>query len=171
MINEFRGKYEFLSNFYNSPVLYNGLLFTNSEAAFHAQKTLDVNDRRRFTEYNAGKSKREGRKLNLRADWEDVKDNIMYEICKAKFSQNEDLKKKLLATKDEYLEEGTTGWHDNYWGNCECDKCKNIKGKNTLGKILMRVRDEFRCETQEDCDTCNVQKCINCKLETELKGE
>ena len=146
MINEFSREYEFLSNFYNAPVLYDGLLFTNSEAAFHAQKTLDVNDRNRFTEYNAGKSKREGRKLNLREDWEEVKDNIMYEICKAKFLQNEDLRIRLLATGDEYLEEGTTGWHDNYWGNCECEKCKNIEGKNTLGKILMRVRKELRDE-------------------------
>ena len=144
MINEFSREYEFLSNFYNAPVLYDGLLYNNSEAAFHAQKTLDVNDRNRFTEYNAGKSKREGRKLNLREDWEDVKDDIMYEICKAKFSQNPDLSKKLLATGDEYLEEGTTGWHDNYWGNCSCEKCKNIEGKNTLGKILMRVREELK---------------------------
>ena len=70
----------------------------------------------------------------------------MYEICKAKFLQNEDLRIRLLATGDEYLEEGTTGWHDNYWGNCECEKCKNIEGKNTLGKILMRVRKELRDE-------------------------
>ena len=146
MIKEFSGKYEFLSNFYNAPVFYNGLLFKNSEAAFHAQKTLDLNDRKRFTEYNAGKSKREGRKVVLRKDWEEVKDNIMYEICKAKFSQNLDLKQKLLATEDKYLEEGTTGWHDNYWGNCSCEKCKNIKGKNILGKILMRIREELRNE-------------------------
>lgn len=146
MINAFSGEYEFLSNFYNVPVLYDGLLFTNSEAAFHAQKTLDVNDRIRFTKYNAGKSKREGRKLNLRTDWEKVKDNIMYEICKAKFSQNKDLRDKLLSTGDEYLEEGTTGWHDNYWGNCECERCKDVEGKNTLGRILMKVREELRNE-------------------------
>lgn len=146
MIKEFSGKYEFLSNFYNAQVFYNGLLFKNSEAAFHAQKTLDLNDRKRFTEYNAGKSKREGRKVTLREDWEEVKDNIMYEICKAKFSQNEDLKQKLLATYPEYLEEGTTGWHDNYWGNCSCERCKNIEGKNTLGKILMRIREELQNE-------------------------
>lgn len=143
MIGEFSGQYEFLSNFYMVPVEYKGLLFTNSEAAFHAQKTLDPMQRMAFTQYNPSQSKRNGRKVQLRSDWEDVKDDIMYEICKAKFSQNEDLKLKLLAIGDEYLEEGTT-WHDNYWGNCSCDKCKYITGKNMLGKILMRVREELK---------------------------
>ena len=32
----------------------------------------------------------------------------MYEIVQAKFTQNPDLKEKLLATGDEYLEEGNT---------------------------------------------------------------
>ena len=31
-------------------------------------------------------------------------------------------------------------WHDNYWGNCLCPKCKEIEGQNQLGKILMKVR-------------------------------
>ena len=146
MIKEFSGKYEFLNNFYNAPVFYNGLLYKNSEAAFHAQKTLNLKDRERFTEYNPSRSKKEGRKLNLRQDWETVKDNIMYEICKAKFSQNIDLKHKLIDTGNQYLEEGTTGWHDNYWGNCECDKCKNFVGQNKLGRILMRIREELKHE-------------------------
>lgn len=46
--------------------------------------------------------------MQLRHDWEKVKFDIMYEICKAKFSQNAELKDKLLATGDEYLEEGNT---------------------------------------------------------------
>ena len=145
MINNFSGKYEFLSNFYNCPVFYDGLQFSNSEAAFHSQKTLDLEDRKRFTQYNAGKSKREGRRVDLRPDWEEVKDQIMYEICKAKFTQNKDLMKKLIETYPLDLLEGTTGWHDNYWGSCECEKCKNVPGKNKLGVILMKIREELMC--------------------------
>ena len=70
-------------------------------------------------------------------DWEEVKDQIMYEICLAKFTQNEELKEKLLATGNEELVEGNT-WHDTYWGVC------NRRGKNKLGKILMRVRSELK---------------------------
>ena len=146
MINEFRGKYYFLSNFYEAPVTYNGLTYLNSEAAFHAQKTLDPIQKMAFTKCDPSQAKRNGRRVSLRKDWEDIKEDIMYEICKAKFSQNKELRTKLLATGNEYLEEGTTGWHDNYWGNCSCEKCKDIEGLNALGKILMRVREELRNE-------------------------
>lgn len=70
----------------------------------------------------------------------------MYEICKAKFTQNADLKQKLLNTDNAYLEEGNT-WHDNIWGNCQCDKCKAVAGQNYLGKILMKIREELKHET------------------------
>jgi len=67
----------------------------------------------------------------------------MYDIVYNKFSQNEDLKEKLLNTGEIYLEEGNW-WHDNYWGQCNCYRCRNIHGLNKLGKILMQVRDELR---------------------------
>ena len=143
VINKFDGEYEFLSNFYECDVTYNGITYTNSEAAFHAQKTLDETERMQFSKLNPSQSKKIGRKINLRKDWENVKTNIMYEVCFAKFSQNKDLKEKLLNTGDAYLEEGTW-WHDNCWGNCYCDKCKNIVGENRLGKILMRIREELK---------------------------
>ena len=38
-INEFRGDYAFLSNFYPAPVSYMGQTYANNEAAFQAQKT------------------------------------------------------------------------------------------------------------------------------------
>lgn len=144
MINEFRGQYYFLSNYYVAPVTYEGLTYQNNEAAFQAAKVTF--GRERFVRLDPSAAKALGRKVQLRSDWEDVKDKVMYEVCKAKFSQNADLTEKLLATGDKYLEEGTTGWHDNTWGNCNCEKCKDIPGENRLGKILMRVREELRNE-------------------------
>ena len=143
MINKFDGEYAFLSNFYECPITYDGITYTNSEAAFHAHKTLNEEERKQFAALDPSAAKKLGRKITLRSDWEEVKTKIMYEICLAKFSQNEDLKAKLLATGDEYLEEGNY-WHDNCWGNCSCEKCKDITGENRLGKILMEIREELR---------------------------
>ena len=36
MINEFRNQHDYLSNFYQSPVEYEGLMYTSVEAAFQA---------------------------------------------------------------------------------------------------------------------------------------
>lgn len=69
----------------------------------------------------------------------------MYSIVKDKFSRNTNLKKLLLDTKDAYLIEGNW-WHDNYWGDCYCPKCSKTLGKNMLGTILMRVREELKNE-------------------------
>ena len=82
------------------------------------------------------------RLIKVRSDWDNVKYDIMLEVLRAKF-QDEYLKTKLLETDPQYLEE-TNYWHDNFFGNCICDKCKNIEGKNYLGKILMKIRDELK---------------------------
>lgn len=145
MIDCFAGKYSFLSNFYDYPVTYNGLTYLNNEAAFQAQKTLDEKIRKEFITLSPNLAKRKGRKLELRADWEEVKDKIMYEICEQKFNNfvKDCPGMKLDETGTEEIVEGNY-WHDNYWGNCTCDKCKNIEGKNQLGKILMTIRDNRR---------------------------
>ncbi len=137
MINEFRGKNYFLSNFYGAPVTYEGITYENNEAAFQAAKVLDKAEREKFAKLDPSAAKRKGRRVQLRHDWEKVKFDVMYQVCLAKFTQNEDLKKKLLGTGDEHLEEGNT-WGDKIWGTV------NGKGQNHLGKILMRVRDELK---------------------------
>lgn len=141
MINEFRGKYYFLSNFYEAPVTYNGITYQNNEAAFQAQKISNTEEQKMFSSLNPSEAKKKGRHVKLRKDidWDSAKTNFMYDICRAKFLQNEELKAKLLATNDEYLEEGNT-WGDRIWGTV------NGVGENRLDKILMRVREELRNE-------------------------
>lgn len=150
MINKFEGKYEFLSNFYESPFTWRGNTYPTVEHAFQAAKTLDPIKRSLICQApTPGRAKRMGRKVPLRPDWEDIKEQIMYECVLAKFSQSISLMLALLATGNEELVEGTTGWCDNIWGNCECPKCINIEGQNKLGKILMRVRKELREKLNE----------------------
>lgn len=139
-ISNFRGNYYFLSNFYPARVEYEGLTYGSNEAAFQAQKTLDMEDRRRFTVLDPYEAKRKGRRVTLRKDWEKAKEPIMRRIVFAKFSQNPELKEKLLATGDAYLEEGND-WGDRTWGTV------NGIGENLLGKILMDVRDTLAGKT------------------------
>ena len=136
MIDQFRGGTYYLSNFFSAPVLYDGIQYQNNEAAFQAQKCINYEDRRVFSELPPNRAKAKGRKVKLRKDWEDVKDQIMYEVCLAKFVQNPGLRNKLIATGNEQLVEGNT-WNDTYWGVCRG------RGKNMLGKTLMKIRDEF----------------------------
>ena len=133
-ISEFRGEYSFLSNYFDAPVLYNGLRFKNSEAAFQAQKCPE-----RATEFcnlSPMSAKRMGRAVPLRSDWNKVRIAIMKAVVLAKFQQNKKLKRALLATQDAILIEGNT-WNDTFWGVCRG------RGENNLGKILMEVRNEL----------------------------
>ena len=61
----------------------------------------------------------------------------MLEVVRAKFTQHDDLKAILLGTGDAKLVEHTE--KDSYWGDGG-----DGSGKNRLGQILMKVRDELR---------------------------
>ena len=97
-ITSFRDEYAFLSNFYEIPVIYKGLTYQNSEAAFQAQKCVSEDERKDFTILTASQAKKAGRKVQLRPDWEQIKISEMLNIVRAKFRQNADLAKLLLHT-------------------------------------------------------------------------
>ena len=141
MIKNFEGEYAFLSNFYFSPMIIDNVVYTTNEHFFQAMKSLNPKERQAIVlAPTPGRAKRLGRKVSLRKDWEDIKEEVMLTGLRHKFS-NPELRKKLLATGNEELIEGTT-WHDNYWGICDCEACGG-QGKNRLGKLLMQVREEL----------------------------
>lgn len=132
----FRGKYEFLSNFYPCLIIdrnFPDLIYHSVEAAFQATKTLDKEERRPFTYIDASQAKMRGRHLKLRDDWEQVKDSTMEYYCRQKFS-NPILRAKLMAVTEPIVEDNW--WHDTYWGRC------NGIGENKLGQILTKIRKE-----------------------------
>jgi ribA/ribD-fused uncharacterized protein len=73
----------------------------------------------------------------LREDWEQVKDDVMREAVRAKFTQYIELRYILIETGDAELIEHTT--NDHYWADGG-----DGTGKNMLGKILMEIREELR---------------------------
>lgn len=136
VIGVFRGtEYNFLCNFYNADVTINGVTFANNESAFQAFKCWDrVHE---FIGLSPDDAKKLGRRVRLRPDWEDVKEQVLYDVVFAKFSGNDELKRRLLATGDVYLIEGNY-WKDTHWGVFKG------RGKNKLGDILMTVRSDLR---------------------------
>lgn len=136
-IRGFFGQYRFLSNFYEAPIQYEGIQYRNNEAAFQAQKCPER--AAEFANLTPSEAKHLGRHVELRHDWENIKDNIMFGVVKAKFSQNANLKQKLLATGNSRLFE-EINWGDTCWGTV------NGKGENRLGLILEDVRDLLREE-------------------------
>lgn len=144
MIKFFKDDHRFLSNFFPAPVEFEDVVYPSTENAYQAAKTLDGILRSNLLHMTAGQAKRFAEKnITKREDWRDINLQLMYELNLQKFSKYDNLKQLLLATGDEVLEEGNY-WHDNFWGNCYCPKCVDIKGENHLGKILMKVREELK---------------------------
>lgn len=148
VIDSFKGEYHFLSNFYQCDFVYEGLTYHTAEAAFQAQKCSNEEDKIKYTEVkNPVAAKRMGKKEpNLPSNWNNMRDQIMYRILLAKFS-NPELQAKLLATGYAELIEGNRH-HDNYWGDCTCEKCKDKESLNRLGINLMLVRNHYRDEIE-----------------------
>lgn len=137
-ILRFADEYCFLSNFWMCDLIVDSELYKSSEHAYMCQKTFDEEAKLKIkSAATPAKAKIEGRKVPLRADWEFVKVDVMYSVVYAKFSQNSNLKSRLLATEDRYIEEGNT-WNDTQWGVC------NGEGLNLLGQVLMLVRSQLR---------------------------
>ena len=143
-IDGFDGEYAFLSNFYPSPIRGDdGILYPTVEHFFQAMKTEDLDYRKRIAwAATPGQAKRMGRQLQLRPDWEAVKEDYMRIALVKKFS-NPELKAALIATGDADLIEGNT-WHDNHWGDCRCENCCDKEGLNWLGRLLMIVRNYYK---------------------------
>jgi N-glycosidase YbiA len=133
-------EYGCFSNFSPHPVKMKGKVWPTSEHYFQAQKfvgTAHEEEIRRVKSPMIAARMGRDRKRPLRRDWESVKDEIMFEAVRAKFTQHEELRKILLATGDAEIIEHTV--KDSYWGDGGVGG-----GRNMLGKTLMLVRDELR---------------------------
>jgi ribA/ribD-fused uncharacterized protein len=138
----FRDDYAWLSNMWPCVVYFDKKKYDSSEHAYVAAKTLSPSLRDIIGDLPTPKmAKKFGTQIPIREDWDDVKIDIMKEIVESKFNENPDLKEKLLATGDLYIEE-TNWWNDTFWGVC------NGVGKNRLGNILMELREKYRVKNK-----------------------
>jgi len=133
----------YLSNFSAFKVWFGGFRFDTSEQAYHFQRFDERGGASHRHAILFADSAHEAFKYAQsykgaqRADWDAVKVDVMREILRAKVSQHDYIRRKLLSTGDRTLIENS--WRDPYWGWGE-----DRNGLNMLGKLWMEVREEAR---------------------------
>jgi ribA/ribD-fused uncharacterized protein len=128
------------SNFAPFGVDLDGAWWPTVENYYQAQKFADPELRKKIRKAEKpiiAKNLADKNKAAMRADWDAVKDEVMYRAVRCKFASHPELKAMLLATDDEEIIEAVPT--DTYWG-----VGRDGTGQNKLGKIIARIRDELR---------------------------
>lgn len=152
------GEYGFFSNLYKKPLIFEDREFSCGESAYQYGKFRDEDTRKWAMESP------KPHLLSILAhglfvwdivsNWSKIKVNRMYNVLKVKFSDPE-LKEKLLNTGNSVLIENSKT--DAFWGIGKLGK-----GKNTLGKLLMRLREEIKKENYSCQNESSKQIFLNC---------
>lgn len=144
----------YLSNWYLSPFIVSSIQFSSMEQYMMYEKAICFGDSETASQIlktsDVAEIKQLGRAVKGYNDqvWNGVRQIIVYEGLKAKFSQDSELKSLLLATGDDILAECAV--KDRIWGIGLSMKdpdrldMSKWKGTNLLGFALMKVRDILR---------------------------
>lgn len=144
-IGSFSGDLEFLSNMYKIPIYFNESKYDNfqpdfkvypsSENLYQALKCKYIKDRELFQNVDPYKSKRIGRSIEIRSDWDNVRLEAMKLAIDLKF-KNIELAEKLIDLPDDKIIE-FNNWGDRFFGIC------NGEGLDHLGKILRAKKQQI----------------------------
>lgn len=129
-------------NFASFQVEYGGVIWPTSEHLYQASHFFDTDPgladqilhaRSAHDAYKMAKANGHRAPEN----WDEIKVDLMEEICRMKLAQHAYVQQKLLQTGDLEIVEDSP--KDDFWG-----WGPNRDGRNELGKIWMRLRDELR---------------------------
>jgi ribA/ribD-fused uncharacterized protein len=134
------------SNFSNHPFFADGKTYRTNEHYFQYKKFEKTDPEwaetiRACVSPSAAKKKGGSKDHPLRADWDLVKETVMYRGLELKALYNEEFVTDLLASKDRMLIENSPS--DYYWGNGHLKT-----GQNRLGHLLMRLRSQIRDQSE-----------------------
>ena len=144
-VDEFIGFYtrEFfcLDNFSSFGFMYEGKYYQTVEHAYQSLKfkdtATDVEEEiiKCFSAYDAQRIAHENIDKQTK-NWDEIKVDIMEKLLRAKLEQNPYVKKKLLETEEYRICEDSP--KDSFWGIGP-----DRKGRNELGKLWMKLREEL----------------------------
>lgn len=129
------------SNFSSFQVQWRGHLWPTSEHAYQAAHFFETAPDL-VEQIFASRSAHEAYVLaksnapKVLKNWHDIKIEIMEDICRHKLQQHDYVRKQLLKTGDVLIVEDSPV--DSFWG-WGADR----KGRNELGKVWMRLRQEL----------------------------
>ena len=140
-------EYRELSNLFPSPFEIDGKTWQSVEHYFQAMKFAsnpEYQEQIRLAKTpTTAKQLGSTKEKPIRADWDSYREEVMKKAVRAKFTQNEALKKLLLETGDRPLVEANPT--DSYWGYG-----RTKQGKNRMGILLMELRSVLRAEQEKD---------------------
>ena len=125
---------------FHAPITVGGITFPTAEHAFQAAKTADRDLKEEISQGDVHDAKNAGRNIPLNsAEWDKNRSRFMEFLIRMKFFTHLELQEQLV---DSGTAEIVMTGRDKFWG---VDVHGN--GKNELGKILMRVREEAQFAT------------------------
>lgn len=148
------GEYGYLSNWYMSDFMYAGRKYHSMEQYMMFQKALTFGDLEIADKIMASRDLPEIKKLGRSVAhyndvlWKTIRVQIMRRGIRAKFQQNPELLYNLLNTGSSLMAECAP--RDLVWGigldieDARSSDPKEWKGRNMLGRTLMRVREDLR---------------------------
>lgn len=128
---------------FDDPLIYDGIYYFAPENFYQAMKLTPEQRDIRFaiSQLEPKKAKVAIRKFKIRDDWNDaLKLYFMEYALRHKFRLDTSHGKKLLENDDEIVE--WNNWNDLWWGK----DIETKEGKNNLGIILMRIRNDLKFE-------------------------
>jgi ribA/ribD-fused uncharacterized protein len=144
------------SNFYDTKFTLDGVNYSSAEHAYQAIKAKTFGDEEHFKKIVKAKSAQSAKSFGKKVTgyneelWAAKKDDAMKSVLRAKFTQNLDIRKKLMDTGEKVLANSDS--RDKYWGtgtSASTTMAKDPskwKGENKLGKFIMELRAELKAE-------------------------